>query len=74
MKLANVKINKNLILKQIELNTKTKLRLLELGIIPNTIIQVKHISLFKKTFLISFQNSCFTISNVIANNIEVEYE
>ena len=75
MNLSDVEIDKNCVIKSVDLlDEQIKFRIMELGIISNTKILVKHKSIFKKTFVIIFNNSCFTISKNIANRIEVEYE
>ena len=74
MKLSEVKINKTCLVKSINiLDEQTKFRILELGVNVNTKILVKHKSVFNKTFLIIFNNSCFTIGKNLAQSIEVEY-
>ena len=55
------------------LDELTKIRIMELGLVEGTIVVVKNRSLLKKTMLIAFQNSCFTIKENIAQMVAVEY-
>lgn len=74
MNLFDVKPNTWCIVKDIKIEDyKTKVRLMELGIIKNTRIIVKKKSLMKKTLLVAFSNSCFTIKDDISKEIVVEY-
>ena len=74
MNLNNVKLNKSCVVKNVLIEDElTKIRIMELGIVPKTKIMVKHKSMFKKTLLILFNNSCFSINKNIAEGIEVEY-
>ena len=73
MTLFEAKPNANLKVKNINLDNKEKLRLMELGLIDNSIVKVKKKSMLKKTLLIVFSNSCFTISADMAKHIEVVY-
>ena len=52
---------------------KTKIRLMELGLIEGTKIYVKNKSVLKKTLLVVFENSCFTLKANLAKAIEVNY-
>ena len=61
----------NLIVKTI--NSKEKIRLMELGLVENCCLQVLHKSVLKKTLLIAFSNSCFTINEDVAKGVEVFY-
>ena len=71
MMLPEAKLNVKLIVKDIKLDSKIKFRLMELGLIPNCKIAIKKRSMFKKTLLVVFHNSCFTINSNIAKGIEV---
>ena len=73
MKLNESKLNTNLIVKNINADEKTKLRLMELGLTLDSEIYVKHKSLMKKTMLVIFNYSCFTIKEEIAKLVEVNY-
>ncbi len=73
MSLYDVKLNTKCIVKDIAIEEKTKLRLMELGIIEGSVIIVKSKSLLKHTLLISFNYSCFTIKDNLAKSIEVNY-
>lgn len=73
MNLIDAKTNTFLVLKNINLDKQSKLRLMELGLLVGTKILIKHKSLNKKSLLINFSNSCFTIGYDFAKNIEVEY-
>ena len=74
MNLSEVKLNKICVVTNVNiLDDLTKIRIMELGVVINTKILVKHKSIFKKTLLIIFNNSCFTISANIAKGIEVKY-
>lgn len=74
MNLNEVKLNANCLIKSINLqDEKTKIRLMELGLITGTKILVKNKSILKKTLLVFFNYSCFTIKDDIAKNIVVDY-
>ena len=74
MNLYNVKLNTICKVCNINVqNEKTKIRLMELGLVEGVAIYVKNKSLLKKTLLVVFNNSCFTIKENIAQEIEVKY-
>ena len=74
MNLSQVKLNTNCVVRQVNiLDEQTKIRIMELGINASTKIMVKHKSLLKKTLLVVFNSSCFTLKDTIAKNIVVEY-
>lgn len=74
MNLNQVKINAKCVVKNVIIDDyKTKLRLLELGLINGQNVVVKHKSVLKKTLLIAFNSSCFTIKSNLAEKVEVEY-
>ena len=74
MNLLQVKTNQDCIVKDILIDDfKTKIRIMELGLFKGVKIKVKHKSLFKKTLVIIFSLSCFTISSDIAKFIEADY-
>lgn len=74
MNLSQAKLNTVCVVKSLSLtDTETKIRLMELGITPGTKIKVKHKSGLKKTLLIIFASSCFTLKDNLAKGIEVTY-
>lgn len=74
MSLIDVKLNTECVVKNIvSTNDKTSLRLMELGIIEGSKIIVKNKSSFKKTLLVFFNSTCFTIKDEIAKSIMVNY-
>ena len=74
MNLMQAKLNTDCKVQEINiLDEPTKIRLMELGLIVGEIVQVKRRSLMKKTLLIVFNSSCFTLKENIAKNIEVSY-
>ena len=74
MSLSQAKNNQWCIIKDIEIdNFKIQLRLMELGIVVGERVIIKKKSVNKKTLLIAFLNSCFTIKDSVAKGILVEY-
>lgn len=74
MNLSQAKINTQCVVKSVNVKDyNTKIRLMELGLTEGTKIVVKHKSVLKKTLLVSFAWSCFTIKDNIASQLEVEY-
>lgn len=74
MSLYETKLNTPCIVKSINiLDEKIKIRLMELGLIIGESILVKNRSGLKKTILIAFNSCCFTIKDVVAREIGVEY-
>lgn len=73
MTLVEAKLNTNLIVKNINTDEKTKLRLMELGLLVGNKIIVKKRSGLKRTLLVVFSDACFTINAEIAQSIEVCY-
>ncbi|MFQ6752283.1 MAG: FeoA family protein [Clostridia bacterium] len=74
MSLNEAKLNTPCIVKSVNiLNEQTKIRLMELGLIVGENVVVKKRSGLKKTMLISFNSCCFTIKDVVAREIGVEY-
>ena len=74
MSLFDVKTNKICIIKKVDIESENiKLRIMELGLFAGVKVEVKCKSLLKKTLLISCNSCCFTISNLIAKQIEVCY-
>ncbi len=74
MSLSEIKLNALAIVKEINIvDTKTKIRLMELGLNIGTKIMVKNRSVMKKTMLIVFNSSCFTLKDNLAKEIVVNY-
>ncbi len=74
MNLNQVKLNTNCIVKDVLIpEQKTKIRLMELGLIKGVNVIVKNRSMLKKTLLIIFNSSCFSLNADIAKYIEVNY-
>lgn len=74
MSLNDVKIKEDcVILNNNVQDEKTKIRLMELGLIEGCLVKVERKSIFKKTLLISFASSCFTLKENLAKHIEVKY-
>ena len=74
MRLSQVKLNTKSIIKEMNLsNEEIKFRLMELGLVEGCEINVVKRSIMKKTLLIVFCSSCFTLKSNLADEIEVEY-
>ena len=74
MSLYEVKLNTFCKIKSIEVeDEKTKIRLMELGLVEGTEIYVKNKSILKKTLLVVFNSSCFTIKDNVSKSIMVIY-
>ena len=74
MTLNDVKLNTDCIISHIELDDySTKIRLMELGLTSGMKIKVVRKSVGKKTLLISFNASCFTIKDNLAKGVIVNY-
>ena len=74
MNLNEAKLNTECIVKDVVIEDfKTKLRVMELGINVGTKIAVKNKSIFKKTLLVAFNASCFTLKSSIAEKVLLEY-
>lgn len=73
MLFIDAKIKTLLVIKNIDLDEKTKLRLMELGLTVGAKILIKHKSLNGRNLLLNFCNSCFTIGCDLAKFVEVEY-
>ena len=74
MNLLDVRTNKVCVIKHVNIESEiTKLRIMELGIFDGVKVEIKRKSLLKKTLLISYNSCCFTISNLLAKQIEVCY-
>lgn len=74
MNLSKAKLNTECIVQNVAVkDTNFKIRLMELGLTPGTKIKVKHKSALKKTLLVVFACTCFTLKENIAKEIEVIY-
>lgn len=74
MKLSNVKLNTDCVIKSVDVkDEKTKIRLMELGLVEKTKVKVERKSILKKTLLIVFNSTCFTLKENLASEIEVNY-
>lgn len=74
MSLYDVKLNTACKIKSLNiLDEKTKIRLMELGLIEDCVVMVKKKSFLKQTLLIVFNSSCFTLKDEIAKSIMVKY-
>ena len=74
MTLNDVKLNTECIIKQVEvIDEKTKIRLMELGLVEGSVVKVNRKSILKKTLLIIFNFSCFTLKDNLARKIMVDY-
>ena len=74
MNLSDVRINLDCVIKKININDeKIKIRLMELGLCEGEKIKVVKKSIFKKTLLIVFNSSCFTLKDNLAKEITVNY-
>ena len=74
MNLSEVKLNTNCVIKSVDVKEeKTKLRLMELGLIEGCVVKVSKKSILKKTLLIIFNSSCFTLKDNLAKEIVVNY-
>ena len=74
MSLSDVKLNTNCVIKSVNIkDEKTKIRLMELGLIEGSIVQVNRRSILKKTLLIVFNSNYFTLKDNLAREIVVNY-
>lgn len=74
MSLSEVKLNAQAVIKEINIaDTKIKIRLMELGLNIGTKIIVKNKSIMKKTMLVVFNATCFTLKDNLAKEIVVNY-
>ena len=74
MSLSEVKLNTNCVIKTVDVqDEKTKIRLMELGLVEGCSVQVVKRSVLKKTLLIIFNSTCFTLKDNLARNIMVNY-
>ena len=74
MSLSDVKMNTNCVIKSVGIkDEKTKIRLMELGLVEGEIVKVIKKSVLKKTLLIIFNSTCFTLKDNLAHEIVVNY-
>ena len=74
MNLSQAKLNTECVVQNVAVkDVNFKIRLIELGLTPGTKIKVKHKSALKKTLLVVFACTCFTLKENIAKEIEVIY-
>ncbi len=74
MSLSEVKLNTDCVVKEINIaDEKTKIRLMELGLILGTKLRVENKSVLKQTMLVVFNSSVFTIKTDVANGIIINY-
>ena len=74
MSLNDAKLNTNCVIKSVNIrHEKTKVRLMELGLVEGSVVQVSRRSVLKKTLLIIFNSSCFTLKDNLAKEIMVNY-
>ncbi len=74
MSLSEIKLNVEAVVKEINIiDRKIKIRLMELGLNVGTKILVKNRSVMKRTMLVVFNSSCFTLKENLARNILVNY-
>lgn len=74
MSLSDVKLNTDCVVKSVNIkDEKTKIRLMELGLVDGVIVQVNRKSVLKKTLLIIFNSTCFTLKDNLAKEILVNY-
>jgi len=74
MELNSAKFGTECVIKSINIDDqKMKFRLMELGIIVGAKIRVERKSVLKKTLLVVFNNSCFTLKENFAKKILVNY-
>ena len=74
MSLSDVKQNTDCVIKAINIkDEKTKIRLMELGLVEGATVRVNRRSVLKKTLLIIFNLTCFTLKDNLAKDIVVKY-
>ncbi len=74
MSLSEIKLNAPAVVKEINIiDKKIKFRLMELGLNVGTKILVKNRSIMKRTLLVVFNSSCFTLKENLARDIVVNY-
>ncbi len=74
MSLSDVKLNTDCVIKSVDIkDEKTKIRLMELGLIEGSVVLVNRKSVLKKTLLLIFNSTCFTLKDNLAREIVVNY-
>jgi len=74
MSLNDVKLNATCVVKSVNVSDeKTKIRLMELGLVEGCLVSVNRKSVLKKTLLIIFNSTCFTLKDNLASEILVNY-
>ena len=74
MNLSEVKLKTNCEIISVDISEeKTKTRLMELGLIKGCVVKVEKRSVLKKTLLIVFNSTCFTLKDSLAKLIKVNY-
>ena len=74
MSLSDVKLNTDCVIKSVNVqDEKIKIRLMELGLVEGCVVQVNRKSVLKKTLLIVFNSTCFTLKDNLARAIVVNY-
>ena len=74
MNLNDAKLCTDCVIKSMDItDEKIKIRLMELGLNVGTKISVSKKSILKKTLLVVFNFSCFTLKDNIAKQIQVNY-
>ncbi len=74
MNLMEANLNINCVVSSVNVkDEKTKIRLMELGLIKGCVVKVNKKSVLKKTLLIIFNSTCFTLKDNLAREIEVSY-
>lgn len=74
MNLNEVKLNANCVVKTLTIkDEKTKIRLMELGLVEGCVVYVSKKSVLKKTLLIVFNSTCFTLKENLAKDVVVNY-
>ena len=74
MNLMEANLNIDCVIKSVNVkDEKTKIRLMELGLIKGCVVKINKKSVLKKTLLIIFNSTCFTLKDNLAREIEVSY-
>ena len=74
MNLNEVKLKRKCVILNNDVqDEKVKIRLMELGLVEGCFVSIEKRSVFKKTLLIIFASSCFTLKENLAKLIEVKY-
>ena len=74
MSLLDVKLNTDCVIKSVNVkDEKIKIRLMELGLVQGCVVKVNRKSVLKKTLLIIFNSTCFTLKDNLAREIVVNY-